>query len=415
MAVLPIQCEEFQRSPNDKGTFFVTPAFMCNGHEWDLEVYPGGGDVAPEYEGYVSIYLSHRSEGNITANFALSIIDKFGKQKKARQITNGFEGIEAWSGFHDFILRSDILDESRNILDSDGALKILVSIEDEQSDVFVPKNPVRNMIQGMFLDENTADVCFEVISCAEVRGEQKRAKSSDFFHAHSQILKACAPMLANLFDLESDGKVVTASITDVKPDIFRHLLSYVYGGSVPEKELKSHAKAIIDAADKYSIINLKLKAEAAYVKSSEITIDNAMDNLLYADAKNCALLKEAVMKFLAENNTDAVEKISFTNFPGHLVKDLLVLFRGKANKDARGGYENFYFMDHNELKRKVEEKGLDVGDGSDDAMINALEAQAALDELPTLSVSALRRKCHKQGLSVDGSREAMIESIKNNS
>ncbi len=343
------------------------------------------------------------------------IIDKFGKKRETLQFTNSFEGNDAWSGWTDFILRSDILDESRNILDNDGELKILVSIEEEQSDVFVPKNPVRNMIQGMFLDEDTADICFEVISCAEVRGEQKRAKASELLHAHHLILKTCAPMLADLFDLDdNDGKIANATITDVKPDIFRHLLYYVYGGSVSKEDLATHAKDIIDAADKYSIVNLKLKAEAAYVKSTDITMDSAMDNLLYADAKNCALLKEAVMKFLAENNTDAVEKISFTDFPGHLVKDLLVLFRGKANKDARGGYENFYFMDHDELKRKVEEKGLDVGDGSDDAMINALEAQAALDELPTLSVSALRRKCHIQGLSVDGSREAMIEAIKGN-
>ena len=56
---------------------------------------------------------------------------------------------------------------------------------------------------------------------------------------------------------------------------------------------------------------LKLEAEAAYVKSTDITMDNAMDNLLYADAKNCALLKEAVMNFLAENSAEAYEKISF--------------------------------------------------------------------------------------------------------
>ncbi len=46
--------------------YVATPVFMCNGHDWDLELHPGGGEVAPEYEGYVSIYLTHRSEGNIT-------------------------------------------------------------------------------------------------------------------------------------------------------------------------------------------------------------------------------------------------------------------------------------------------------------------------------------------------------------
>ena len=164
--------------------------------------------------------------------------------------------------------------------------------------------------------------------------------------------------------------------SDVKPEIFHHLLFYVYGGKVPEEELKTHAKDIIDAADKYSIVNLKLEAEAVYVESTKITIDNAIDNLLYADTKNCALLKEAVMNFLAENSTEAAEKISFADVPGHVIKDLLVAFSSNNKIEANG---------------------------------------TSGDELTTLCVSALRRKLHKMGLDVDGSREAMIASIKSNS
>eukprot|EP00985_Skeletonema_marinoi_P033606 scaffold41722_cov124-Skeletonema_marinoi.AAC.1 len=99
-------------------------------------------------------------------------------------------------------------------------------------------------------------------------------------------------MLASLFG-SYDEEIAAVSITDVKPAVFRHLLHYVYGGSVPGKEMNAHAKDIINAADKYSIVNLKLEAEAAYVNSTKITMDNAMDNLLYADALNLALLKEA--------------------------------------------------------------------------------------------------------------------------
>ena len=183
-------------------------------------------------------------------------------------------------------------------------------------------------------------------------------------------------MLAAIVESNDSGEVVTASVNDVKPDLFRHLLSYVYGGRVPEEELKTHAKDIIDAADKYSIVNLKLEAEAAYVKSVDITLDNAVDNLLYADSRNCALLKEAVMTFMVENNYDAAEHISFADFPVHVVKDLLIAVGRNNKKDSNG---------------------------------------ANADELATLSVSELRRRLDAKGLEVDGSREAMIESIKNNS
>ena len=363
--------QNFKDLPTTKDHYVKTPEFSCNGHQWYLLFYPGGEEDADE--GYVSISLIHHSEGSIAANYEVMIIDKFGEKEKSRQYINDFEG----DGYccPNFIKHSDILDESKNILDSDGTLTVAVSIEEEPSDVFVPKNPLNKLIQGIFLDESTADVCFEVISSADAKkGRKKKAKASDLFHAHHHILKMGAPMLADLFDLnDSDGKLATVTITDVKPDIFRHILYYVYGGSVPEEELKVHAKAIIDAADKYSIVNLKLEAEASYVKSTVITMDNAMDNLLYADAKNCPLLKEAVMNFLAANHYEASEKISFNDVPGHLMKDLLVAFGSNSNSK-----------------------------------------KDAVDELTTLSVSDLRRKLAEKGLDVDGSREAMIESIKDN-
>jgi speckle-type POZ protein len=361
--------------------YIASPEFTCNGHQWLLLLYPGGESDATE--GYVSAYLEYLSEGSITTSYEVRILDKFENDKKAKRADkNVFNGNKRW-GWPHFISRSDILDESQNILDSNGTLTVVVSmeVEEEPTTVFVPDNPLVKMVLDMFNDETTADVCFEVVNnCSpdEAEGQKKKAKSLTSFHAHTFILKMCAPMLAALCGSnDSDGGMAAASITDVKPDIFRHVLWYVYGGRIPDNELKTHAKGIIDAADKYSIVNLKLEAEAVYVESTKITLDNAIDNLLYADTKNCALLKEAVMNFLAENSTEAGDKISFADVPGHLMKDLLVAFGRSSKKEANNG--------------------------------------ANVDELATLCVSALRRKLHKMGLEVDGSREAMIASIKSNS
>mmetsp|Transcript_11354 Transcript_11354/g.18787 ORF Transcript_11354/g.18787 Transcript_11354/m.18787 type:complete len:287 (-) Transcript_11354:526-1386(-) len=261
-----------------------------------------------------------------------------------------------------------------------GTHYLIVSIEEESTTVFVPKNPLVKMMREMFNDGTTADVCFEV-GTAEGKDDDddrtKRAKTTTPFYAHRSILEKCAPMLAAICGSNNDsGGVAVASVNDVKPHIFHHLLFYVYGGSIPEEELKTHAKGIIDAADKYSIINLKLAAEALYVQPADISLDNAMDNLLYADSRNCALLKEAVMNFLADNHYAAASNISFADFPGHVVKDLLVAFGRNSKKGVHG---------------------------------------TNVDELTTLCVSALRRKLDKMGLEVDGSREAMIDSIKSHS
>ena len=177
-------------------------------------------------------------------------------------------------------------------------------------------------------------------------------------------------MLAHLLPNDK-GEVASVPITGVNPGVFRNLLWYVYEGTVVEDILKANAKDIINAADKYGVVSLKLEAEVAYVESTKITVDNAMDNLLYADAKNCALLKEAAIDFLTDNGREVISKVSFADFPGHIVKDLLVATTRKEDKTRAA--DDFDIMRVSELRRMLVEKGLDV-DGSREAMIEALRS-----------------------------------------
>ena len=133
------------------------------------------------------------------------------------------------------------------------------------------------------------------------------------------------------------------------------------------EDLKANVKDIINAADKYGVVGLKLEAEASFVTSTTITLDNVMDNLLYADSKNCALLKEAAMDFIARNRSEAAKRVNFENFPGHLVKDLLISQEG-ASSDAN----DVSTMRVNDLRKMLHEHGLDI-DGSRETMISLLE------------------------------------------
>jgi speckle-type POZ protein len=331
----------------------------------------------------VSIYLHCSTEegtdenAKTTITFEVTILDKDGKDKRTKTMLNCEFGDGEGNGWAEFVKSSDILDESNNYLHENGTLAILISIKKEPTTAtmkqFVPKNPCQNMIQEKFLDEETSDVCFEVGAMEVGKDGRKRAKSSVSFHAHRFILTTCAPMLAYLFGSNESGKMTTVPISDVKPEVFRLLLWYVYGGSIPKDELQTNAKDIIDISDKYSIVNLKLEAEVAYVNSTTITVDNVMDNLLYADSKNCALLKEVVMDFLAENDIEAASKMSFADFPGHVVKDLLVATaRSKKKKgNNKGVASNLDTVRVSELRQCLDEKGLDV-DGSREAMIETL-------------------------------------------
>ena len=136
--------------------------------------------------------------------------------------------------------------------------------------------------------------------------------------------------------------MTTVSIPDFKPDIFHHMLYYTYGGGVPDNDLMSNAQDLIDAADKFGIVNLKLKAEACYVKSTMLTINNVLDNLCYTDSKNCAPLKEAVMDFIVDNCYDIISQISFENVPRSVVTDLLIeIGRGKKVDNVSSGTSKY--------------------------------------------------------------------------
>ena len=169
---------DFANLRTTKRHYVASPEFNCYGHEWQLHVDPGGNDQSEE--GKVSVYLYHLSKETITARFGIKVIDKFGKAR------NDFLSAK-WDytstadnrGWHNFISRSDILDESQNILDDNGTLTVVVYIEEKPKSVFVPKNPFANIMQEMFNDETTADVCYE-ISTASEKKERRRCQSRQF-------------------------------------------------------------------------------------------------------------------------------------------------------------------------------------------------------------------------------------------
>jgi hypothetical protein len=136
-----------------------------------------------------------------------------------------------------------------------------------------------------------------------------------------------------------------------------------------------HARDIIDAADKYRVINLKLEAESSFVVGATFTIENVVELLLYADSKNLALLKEAAMDYMMENRDEVLEKLSFTDVPGTLMRDLLA---ATARGEVRNNGPNVHVDNH----------------------YNALR------------ISELRKMAHEKGLNVDGSREMLIAALK---
>ncbi|KAK1739341.1 BTB/POZ and MATH domain-containing protein [Skeletonema marinoi] len=229
-ASVKILIHRFADLPSAVGQSTLSPEFTCNGHRWCIKLYPSGHTEAGE--GCLSLYLRLCSGGYATTAYEMSVLDKFQSIKHTMKSTRKIFRLDDSWGWKDFYPRDQILNQSTNMLDDNGTLAIVVSIKKDNTSPFVPNNPMSGLITSMFLDEETADVCFEVSTADvhDVDDGDEEAPSPVTFHAHRLILKTCAPMLASLFGSD-DEEIVKVSINDVKPAIFRHCCIMSTGGA----------------------------------------------------------------------------------------------------------------------------------------------------------------------------------------
>ena len=236
------------------------------------------------------------------------------------------------------------------------------------------------------MDEEFADIVFEVEGQtvwvpSETKTSETKTSLVTRFPAHQLILRNCSSSTLAELSRSTGDKTTPIQIPDVSPDLFFHLLFHLYGGKVDEDDMKSHAKDILDAADRYGFVDLKLVAEACLVETTAFSIGNLKDLLLYADSKNCALLKEAAIDFMLENRDEVRKKISFNDAPGALINDVLAAFERMEKKGGLSG------MGINDLRWHAhwrahendfdEDKLNEAIDGSREMSIAALEEDSA--------------------------------------
>lgn len=344
-ATAAVNFHGFADLPTTRDKLYQSPEFSCLGGRWYLDIYPGGSDHDNSDEGMMAVFLynDNVTHGDIdTILVSLSVRNAAGEE-----VANIWrcepDSNHSW-GAANFAKRSEIMDSL-----VEGTMTIDVKMKRSgpptcSSAAFIPKNPICQHVLKMFMDEGSADVVFEVGGQQKENACKKAKIPTTNFHAHRLILQSCAPDLADMCGPGSGKDVTSVPIAGVKPDVFKHMLYYVYGGEVPDEDLVSSAKDLIDAADKFGVVTLKLEAEACYVKSTALTIDNILDHLLYAESKNCALLKEVAMDFMVENASDVMTKVSFKNVPGTLMPDLLAAMERGKKKGNDTNANNFNTM-----------------------------------------------------------------------
>ena len=99
-----------------------------------------------------------------------------------------------------------------------------------------------------------------------------------------------------------------------------------------------------------------------------------IDSVLYAEEKNCFLLKEAATNFIVKNAQEVIASESFQNIPNStsFVREILSLVATNSTQgDAKKDLDDPTHLSINELRAKLYDKGEDI-DGPRNELISQL-------------------------------------------
>jgi hypothetical protein len=368
MHTIRVVFHDFANLPNNRGVLTKSAVMICHGYQWKLLLFPGGSIKSNISTVHLSFGLqcvsAQSGDCEVKGKYAFRIPSANYSRNIWVNEQHIFSKDSFCFGYSNFLLRSDVLDLSNGFL-VDGNLIIEVDIQvyrDESSLlIFRPKTTLPlDMIK--FLES------------ANQSGEVKLQVGPEEFSALRGILEARAPELAALAkDYPSDTLI---HIQGIKPSTFRSFLRFVYADVVPNSEdFQKEARELLDVADRFGCKGLKLLAEAELVESG-ITVDTAADMLILADAKNCAMLKEAAIAFYASKPTEVMSSSGWAKLreSADLLTELLEVLASNKKSSAPANVDESVCkrMRVSTLRTKLEERGLDV-DGSREMLIRRLE------------------------------------------
>mmetsp|Transcript_4010 Transcript_4010/g.8900 ORF Transcript_4010/g.8900 Transcript_4010/m.8900 type:complete len:481 (-) Transcript_4010:188-1630(-) len=429
-ATATVKIHNFAQLPHKKGESTDSPSFSVHGLDWYLRIHPGGAASA-NGDGMVSLYLRCKSAAeqnfSVQAEFSLALRRNDGRVDSMMSCPcNAFR--RKRKGWPNFIGRDRILDRNSQLLDENGTLTVVVNVQlfHERDANFVPRNELNlfrllreaNAPNNEEEEEedgeksstaNTADVKFSV--------------EGEILRAHRLILQLAAPTLAHL--CEDAGEDEAVPIPGVRSPIFQGVLGFAYGKDVPEEVwtargnsttndtngsnsnihsnnnngssiLSSPSMELLDAANRFGVTNLKILAETK-VAEYEISIATASDLILYADAKNCPLLKERVVDYYVSHAKEVRAHPSFQKVKesASILDELMEAVLSKRILRSFSNSENdveYDTMGVNLLRRKLDMRGLDV-DGSREMLVQRLrdwDAKKCVDAMLKASSSGER-------------------------
>ena len=152
-------------------------------------------------------------------------------------------------------------------------------------------------IQSSIANEEEVQDVTLIVGAEELRQEIK---------ANKFMLVARSPVFARMFNTEMKEKENgTVTIPDIRPEVCKEMLSFVYMGKVAKLKSLQLAEELLVAAEKYELLRLKAMCEnqiALY-----LSVSNAAHILAFANVYCGKELKDKVIDFIASDSETCSE------------------------------------------------------------------------------------------------------------
>lgn len=321
---LPIHYHNFPQLPIQKDVEVLSPNFTLGGVDYCLSLYPGGDTKRThKHPEEMTIYLINKSPTPVKVNYGISIVKSNGEiyKKKKGYVSFGLTSEDNHCG-GTICKRSDIL-ESNVLADGTLTFRVYVRPDDE---FYIHHSPPHQPVLGneftkLINDQETADISFKV--------------EKEVFYAQKCILKVRVP---ELYELASQfNKDLPMPIQNVEPETFELMLKHAYGETILPDKWTERSKEILEASGKYGFVALKMEAEAWCIKKLKLTVDNAVDELLYADCKLCLDLKKFVINFIVDNGEKVLNSSSYAKLAesAEVTKEVMMEFAKTTNRKRK--------------------------------------------------------------------------------
>lgn len=152
------------------------------------------------------------------------------------------------------------------------------------------KNTLKQLTE-LHVRQNRCDVQFNLEGNQQIGG-------------HTYILAArMSSVFSAMFQHDmQESKTGIADIQDVKANIFKQMLYYIYSGQISTPLTEESAQPLFAAADKYAIEDLR--KECVVFLLSSVRIDNAINLMVWAHLHSVDKLKKVCLTFAAQHGKD---------------------------------------------------------------------------------------------------------------